>query len=135
MKRITVIDLTDPKYRNDPHIIRSPPKGTPLEIAATSSHWSRQVNINYKRVIKPGFHASGTEERMHFHESPIEEYYIVLEGKLKLLVKRKEVQLSPLQLLKVPSNTPHKCTGYFAPLAYIVFRAPMSTGAAKVYHE
>jgi len=135
MKGLEIINLSDPTYERDNRVVRSPPYRTPPEIIRSSPHYSDQVNINYRRIAEAGHHVPDKRERLHFHKSPIEKYYIVLEGKLSVLMDGEECELGPLQLLKVPPNTRHKRTDYFGPLAYIVIRAPKSTEATKIYCE
>jgi mannose-6-phosphate isomerase-like protein (cupin superfamily) len=68
----------------------------------------------------------------HYHTPPIEEYFLVLQGTLKVKVEDTVIVLKPMQLLTVPPNKRHTIIDYSSPLRYFVFRAPISSGKTKI---
>jgi len=123
MVKVALLDLEEQKNRNRWII------GTPEDIPKTSPFYSEQIQIAYVKNPQRGLLEKGEE---HSHTSPIEEYYLVLEGTLTVKVENKEITIKPNQILSIPPEKLHKITNYTLPLRCFTIRAPISTQKTKI---
>jgi mannose-6-phosphate isomerase-like protein (cupin superfamily) len=123
MVKIALLNLEEPKNRNRWII------GTPEDIPKTSPFYSEQIQIAYVKNPQRGLLEKGEE---HSHTSPIEEYYLVLEGTLTVKVEDKEITIKPNQILAIPPEKCHKITNFTLPLRCFTIRAPISTQKTKI---
>jgi mannose-6-phosphate isomerase-like protein (cupin superfamily) len=126
------VDSVSVKDLNDPNTWNRWIVGTPEDVPESSPFYSKQIQIAYVNNPEKGLLEKGTE---HFHKPPIEEYYLVLEGTLKVKVENETVILKNMQILKVPPMKLHKITGYSLPLRYFTIRAPISTTQTRIAHK
>lgn len=70
-------------------------------------------------------------QKEHWHTPPIEEYYLVLRGTLKVKVEDSVFVLKPMQLLAVPPNKRHTIIDYSPPLQYFLIRNTISRARAS----
>jgi mannose-6-phosphate isomerase-like protein (cupin superfamily) len=124
MVKVAVLDLSDQKNWNRWVI------GTPSDVPRSSPSYSEQVQIAFVNSPERGGFLKMQVE--HYHTSPIEEYFLVLQGTLKVKVEDTMITLKPMQLLAVPPNKRHKITDHYPPLRYFLVRAPISVEKTKV---
>ena len=103
--------------------------GTPPAVS-DSKRFSTQIQIKYNSSKEKPIDRSG--ETYHRHIGSIEEYYLVLEGSLTLIVGGKPFQVRERELFAVPAHTCHKVTHFSDPVEYLTIRAPHSTEQTKV---
>lgn len=127
MVEVAVLDLNDPRKWNHWVI------GTPEEVPESSPFHSEQLQIKYNKNPEKE-HFLETEEE-HWHTSPIEEYYFVLEGTLKVKIENKVFHLEPMQMLPVPPDKRHKVLDFSLPIQYFTIRAPSSSKRTKIVVE
>lgn len=80
----------------------------------------------YSPLLDVGFNHqsfSWSDETPHLHTSS-EEYFIVLQGCLNLLVNSYPVTVEPYQLVGVRANVPHQIIGGQAPIMNFLIRVP-----------
>ena len=123
MVSVAVLDLSKPDAWNRWII------GTPEDVPESSPFFSEQIQIAFVNNPQKGVLEKETE---HSHAPPIEEYYLVLEGTLKIEVESEVVTLKPMQILKVPPMKRHKITHYSLPVRWFIIRAPISTLQTKI---
>jgi mannose-6-phosphate isomerase-like protein (cupin superfamily) len=124
MVRVAVLDLEDPQKWNKWII------GTPEDVPKSSPFYSEQLQIKYnKNPDKEGFLE---EEEEHWHSSPIEEFYFVLQGTLEVKVEDDVVNLGSMQILSVPPNKSHMVIDYSLPIQFFTIRAPISGEKTKI---
>jgi mannose-6-phosphate isomerase-like protein (cupin superfamily) len=121
---IAVLDLNKPDAWNRWIV------GTPEDVPASSPFFSEQIQIAF--VNNPEKSEFRKRETEHSHAPPIEEYYLVLKGTLKIKVENKTITLRPMQILKVPPLKRHKIIHYSLPVRWIIIRAPISTPQTKM---
>jgi mannose-6-phosphate isomerase-like protein (cupin superfamily) len=131
-ERSDKMDSVSVKNLNDPNTWNRWIVGTPEDVPESSPFHSKQIQIAYVNNPEKGLLEKGTA---HFHKPPIEEYYLVLEGTLKVKVENETISLKNMQILKVPSMKRHKITGYSLPLRYFTIRAPISTTQTRIAHK
>lgn len=124
MVKIGVLDLNDPKKWNRWIV------GTPEDVPKTSRFYSEQIQIAY--VNNPEREWFLRMQKEHWHTPPIEEYFLVLQGTLKVKVEDTVIVLKPKQLLAVPPNKSHTIIDYSPPLQYFLIRSPISSEETKV---
>jgi mannose-6-phosphate isomerase-like protein (cupin superfamily) len=122
MVDVCVIDLA--QYANHWVI------GTPDDVRS-SDRFSAQIQIKYNNHPEQG--RFETEEEFHKHVPRIEEYYLVLKGRLEVKVEGKPLlQARQGQILAVPPGKCHKVVAYDGPIEYITIRAPYSDHSTKI---
>lgn len=124
MVKVAVLDLNDPQKWNHWVI------GTPDEVPRSSPFYSEQIQVKYNK--NPKKEDSLQKEMEHWHTSPIEEYYFVLQGVLRVKVEGTVFDLKPMQILPVPPNKPHRVLDYSFPVEFFVIRAPISSEKTKM---
>jgi len=123
MVKVAVLDLNDPKNWNRWVI------GMPEQVPKSSPFYSEQIQIAYVKNPKKGLLEKGVE---HWHKSPIEEYYLVFQGTLKVKVEDTVFVLEPMQILAIPPNKRHKIFDYSFPVQFFTIRAPISSEKTKI---
>jgi mannose-6-phosphate isomerase-like protein (cupin superfamily) len=123
MVKVAVLDLNDPKNWN--HWII----GTPTEVPESSPFYSEQIQIAHVKNLEKGILEKEPE---HYHSPPIEEFYLVLQGILKVKVEDNIIVLKPKQILAIPPNKRHKILNYSLPIQFFTIRAPISTEKTKI---
>lgn len=123
MVKVAVLDLNDPKNWN--HWII----GTPTEVPESSPFYSEQIQIAHVKNLEKGILEKEPE---HYHSPPIEEFYLVLRGILKVKVEDNIIVLKPKQILAIPPNKRHKILNYSLPIQFFTIRAPISTEKTKI---
>ena len=123
MVKVAVLDLNDPKNWN--HWII----GTPTEVPESSPFYSEQIQIAHVKNLEKGILEKEPE---HYHSPPIEEFYLVLRGILKVKVEDNIIVLKPKQILAIPPNKRHKIVNYSLPIQFFTIRAPISTEKTKI---
>lgn len=103
--------------------------GCPPQVPESSPFYSRQIQIAYVKSIQEGIL---NKEPEHYHTSPIEEFYLVLKGTLKVKVENQTITLKPMQILAIPPKTSHKIVNHSQRLQYFTIRAPISTEKTKI---
>ena len=124
MVEVAVLDLNVPKNRNRWIV------GTPNDVSKSSPFYSEQMQIAY--VNNPEREWFFKMQKEHWHTPPIEEYYLVLQGTLKVKVEDSVIVLKPMQLLVVPPNKCHTITDFSSPLQYFLIRNSISGEKTKV---
>ena len=127
MVKVAVLDLNDQKNWNRWIV------GTPDDVPKSSSFYSEQIQIVF--VNNPERENFLKIQVEHYHTPPIEEYFLVLQGTLKVKIEDTTITLKPMQLLAVPPNKSHTIIDYSPPLQYFLIRAPISTQKTKVVTE
>ena len=122
--KIAVLDLNDAKNRNRWII------GTPSDVPKSSPFFSEQMQIAY--VDNPEREWFFKMQKEHWHTSPIEEYYLVLRGTLKVKVEDAVIVLKPMQLLVVPPKKRHTIIDFSSPLRYFLIRNSIPGEKSKV---
>lgn len=123
MVKVAILNLNNPENMNR-WIIGGPPK-----VPKTSSFYSEQIQIAYVKDVKKGILEKEPE---HYHTSPIEEFYVVLKGTLKVRVEEDIITVKPMQILAIPPKTRHKIFNHSQKLQYFTVRAPISTEKTKI---
>ena len=121
MVKVAVLDLKAPKNRH--WVI-----GTPPYVPKSSPFYSEHIQIAYVKNPKKGHFK---EEPEHLHSPPIEEYYLVLQGTLKVKLEDTVISLKPMQILAIPPNKRHKILNHSLPMQFFTIRAPISTEKTK----
>jgi mannose-6-phosphate isomerase-like protein (cupin superfamily) len=93
---------------------------------------SEQIQIAYVKNIQRGIL---DKEPEHYHTSPIEEFYFVLKGTLKVKVENDIITVKSMQILAVPPKTRHKIVSHSQRLQSFTIRAPISTEKTKIETE
>jgi mannose-6-phosphate isomerase-like protein (cupin superfamily) len=124
MVKVAVLNFDDPEKWNRWIV------GTPSEVPKSSPFYSEQLQMAY--VNNPDRREFLKRQVEHYHIPPIEEYYLVLQGTLKVRVENRVIVLKPMQLLAVPPNKRHTIIDYSSPLQYFVIRAPISSEKTKI---
>jgi mannose-6-phosphate isomerase-like protein (cupin superfamily) len=124
MVEVAVLDFSDPKNRNRWAV------GTPNDVPKSSPFYSEQIQIAY--VSNPEREWFFKMQKEHIHIPPIEEYYLVLQGTLKVKVEDAVFALKPMQLLAVPPNKCHTIIDYSSPLQYFLIRNSVSGKKTKI---
>jgi mannose-6-phosphate isomerase-like protein (cupin superfamily) len=124
MVSVAVLDLSRPDAWNRWII------GTPEDVPVSSPFFSEQVQIAFVNNPEKGLFRK--RETEHSHAPPIEEYYLVLKGSLKIKVEDEVITLKPMQILKVPPKKRHRITHCSHPVRWIIIRAPISTHQTKI---
>ena len=124
MVDVAVLDLKDPKRWNHWVI------GTPEEVPKTSPFYSEQLQVRYNKNLEKT--ETLRDEVEHWHTPPIEEYYFVLNGTLKIKVEDDIIEVEPMQILAVPPNKRHRVVDQSFPSEILVFRAPISSRKTKI---
>jgi mannose-6-phosphate isomerase-like protein (cupin superfamily) len=124
MVKVAVLDLKDPKRWNRWVI------GTPEEVPKTSPFYSDQLQIRYNKSLEK--EDTLQDEVEHWHTPPIEEFYLVLQGTLKVEMEGDVIEIGPMQILAVPPNKRHRVVDQSFPSESLVFRAPISSRRTKV---
>lgn len=104
--------------------------GTMPAIEKDSPFYSEQLQISY--IKNPNVEELLKNEKMHYHSSPIEEYYLVLGGNIELDVDSKVIVVKTREILLIPPKKPHKIKKVSADLELLVLRAPISTENSKM---
>lgn len=99
--------------------------GTPEDVPESDECYSNQIQIKYNKG--PRFQA----EQRHKHIRKIEEYYLVLKGRLVVEVEDKLYDLGRKQILAVPPEHCHMVVRFSNAAEYLVIRAPISRGENK----
>jgi mannose-6-phosphate isomerase-like protein (cupin superfamily) len=123
MVSVAVLNLNDPNTWNRWIV------GTPEDVSESSPFYSEQIQIAFVNNPERGLLEKGKE---HCHKPPIEEYYLVLEGTLKVKVQKETFTLMPMQILKVPPMKRHKIIDYSIPIRFFTIRAPISMRETKI---
>jgi quercetin dioxygenase-like cupin family protein len=71
-----------------------------------SEHIARKIVTGEKAMVAQVFLAKGAVVPEHFHES--EQITYILEGALKFELEGKEIVVGKGQVLRIPSNVPHR---------------------------
>jgi mannose-6-phosphate isomerase-like protein (cupin superfamily) len=122
MVKLCILNLDSPENVNR-WIIGSPP-----QVLKDSPFHSEQIQIAYVKNIQKGIL---DREPEHYHTSPIEEFYFVLKGTLKVKVEKDIITIKSMQILVVPPKTRHKIVSHSQRLQYFTIRAPISTEKTK----
>jgi mannose-6-phosphate isomerase-like protein (cupin superfamily) len=93
MVKVAILNLKDPENMNR-WIIGGPP-----QVPKDSQFYSQQIQIAYVKNVQRGII---TKEPEHYHMSPIEEFYLVLKGTLKVKVENDIITIKPIQILAIP---------------------------------
>lgn len=123
MVKTAVLDLNNLKNQSR-WIVGKPP-----QVPKTSPFYSEQILIGYTDNPERGTLLKREVE--HYHTSPVEEYYLVLKGTLKVKVEDAIMVLNPMQLLAVPPNKRHKIVDCSPSLQFFCFRAPVFNTTTK----
>jgi mannose-6-phosphate isomerase-like protein (cupin superfamily) len=123
MVKVAILNLRNPENINR-WIIGGPP-----QVPKTSPFHSEQIQIAYVKNIQKGILEKEPE---HYHTSPIEEFYLVLKGTLKVKVEENTITVKPMQILAIPPKTRHKIINHSQKLQYFTIRAPISTEKTKI---
>ena len=123
MVKVAILNLKDPENINS-WIIGGPP-----QVPKDSPSYSEQIQIAHVKNIQKGIL---NKEPEHYHTSPIEEFYLVLKGALKVKVENDVITIKPMQILAIPPETHHKIVNHSQHLQYFTIRAPISTEKTKV---
>jgi mannose-6-phosphate isomerase-like protein (cupin superfamily) len=123
MVKVEVLNLKNPENMNR-WIVGGPP-----QVPKDSPFYSEQIQIAYVKNIQKGIL---DKEPEHYHTSPIEEFYRVLKGKLKIKVENTIITIKPMQILAIPPKTRHKIANHSQRLQYFTIRAPISTEKTKI---
>jgi mannose-6-phosphate isomerase-like protein (cupin superfamily) len=123
MVKVAILDLNDPKNCNRWII------GLPKEVPEGSPFYSEQIQIAYVKNLEKGIIEKEPE---HYHTPPIEEFYLVLKGTLKVKVEDNTIVLKSKQILAIPPNKRHKILDYSLPIQFFTIRAPISTEKTKI---
>jgi mannose-6-phosphate isomerase-like protein (cupin superfamily) len=123
MVKASILNLNSPENMNR-WIIGGPP-----QVAEDSSFYSEQIQVAYVRDIQKGIL---DKEPEHYHASPIEEFYLVLKGALKVKVENDVIIVKPMQILAIPPKTRHRIVNHSHKLQYFTIRAPFSTKETKI---
>jgi mannose-6-phosphate isomerase-like protein (cupin superfamily) len=124
MVRVAILDLNDPKKWNRWVI------GTPMEVPKSSPFYSEQLQIRYCRNLEK--ENSLRDEVEHWHTPPIEEYYFVLQGALRVKVEDDILDVKQMQILAVPPKKRHRVIDHSVPVEFAVIRAPISSEETKI---
>jgi len=127
MVKAVALDFKDPKEWNRWIV------GMPKDVPQCSPFYSEQIQIAY--VNNPNREEFLKMQVEHYHTSPIEEYFLVLQGNLKVKVSNNIINLKSMQLLGIPPNERHTILDYTEPLRYFLIRAPISTEKTKIITE
>jgi mannose-6-phosphate isomerase-like protein (cupin superfamily) len=127
MVKVAVLDLNDQKNWNRWIV------GTPDDAPKSSPFYSEQIQIVF--VSNPERENFLKIQVEHYHTPPIEEYFLVLQGTLKVEIEDTTITLKPMQLLAIPPNKSHTIIDYSPLLQYFLIRAPISTQKTKVVTE
>lgn len=122
MVKVAALNLKDPENINR-WIIGGPP-----QVPKSSPFNSEQIQIAYVKNIEKGIL---NKEPEHYHTVPIEEFYLVLRGTLKVKVEDNIITLKPMQILAIPPKKRHKIINHSQKLQYFTIRAPISTEKTK----
>lgn len=123
MVDVAILNLMNPENINR-WIIGGPP-----QVPKDSQFYSEQIQIAYVKNIKEGIL---NKEPEHYHTSPIEEFYLVLKGILRMRVENDIITVKPMQILAMPPKTRHKIINHSQHLEYFTIRAPVSTEKTKI---
>jgi mannose-6-phosphate isomerase-like protein (cupin superfamily) len=123
MVEIAILNLMKPENINR-WIIGGPP-----QVPEDSPFRSKQIQIAYVKNIEEGIL---NREPEHYHTPPIEEFYLVLKGTLKVRVENDTITVKPMQILAIPPRTRHKIINHSRRLEYFTIRAPISTEKTKI---
>jgi mannose-6-phosphate isomerase-like protein (cupin superfamily) len=123
MVKVAILNLKNPENMNR-WIIGGPP-----QVPKDSPFYSEQIQIAYVKNVQKGIL---NKEPKHYHTSPIEEFYAVLRGTLKVKVENDVITIKPMQILAIPPKTHHKIVNHSQRLQYFTIRAPISTAKTKV---
>ena len=124
MVKVAVLDLKNSKNWNHWVI------GTPDEVPKSSPFYSEQIQVRYDKSVEKEGNLQNEVE--HSHTPPIEEYYFVLQGMLRVKVEDEVIDVKPMQILAVPPNKRHRVVDQSSPTEFLVFRAPISSGKTKI---
>jgi len=127
MVKVAVLKLDDPKNSNRWVI------GTPEAVAIDSPFYSEMLQLNHS--TNPDRKAFLKKEKKHYHESPIEEFYFVLKGILKVEIEGIVTVVKRREILTVPSGKCHKVKWFSKKVEFIVFRSPSSKDKDKIFCE
>lgn len=125
MVKVAVLDLNNPENMNR-WIIGGPP-----QVLESSPFSSEQTQVAYVKNIENGFLDKDPE---HYHLPPIEEFYLVLEGILKVKVEDEVITLKSMQILAIPPKKRHRILDHSRRLQYFI-RTPISTERTKIKTE
>jgi len=95
------------------------------KLSESESGYSSWLDLGFNRQD-----FSWNDEAPHLHTS-CEEYFIVLQGRLDLLVNGFPVTIEPYQLVGVRANVPHQIIGGQVPIMNFLIRVP-GNGKDKV---
>jgi mannose-6-phosphate isomerase-like protein (cupin superfamily) len=123
MVKVAVLNLKNSKNQNRWII------GSPNDVPKKSPFYSEQIQIEYVKNPKKKFFEKEVE---HYHKPPIEEYVILLKGKLKIKIENKIIILKPSQVIVIPPKKHHRTVGYSSHLEFLTIRAPISTKKTKI---
>ena len=124
MVKVAVLDLRDSTTWNHWVI------GTRDEVPKSSPFYSEQLQVRYNKSTENEDTLQNEVE--HSHTPPIEEYYFVLQGMLRVKVEDEVIGVKPMQILAVPPNKRHRVVYQSSPAEFLVFRAPISSGKTKI---
>ncbi len=127
MVKVAVLKLDDPNNRNRWVI------GTPEAVPIDSPFFSEQLELNH--ITNPDRKIYLENEKKHYHKLPIEEFYFVLKGILKVEIEDTIKVVKKREILTVPSEKCHKVKWFSKKVEFIVFRSPSSSDQDKVICE
>ena len=90
------------------------------------SHSFPAVDLAYSPRLDMGFnrqYSTWYDEQPHLHTSS-EEYFILLQGRLDLLINGEPFSVEPYQLLGIRANVPHQIVGVKTPITNFFLRIP-----------
>jgi len=114
LEKVAILDLNDEEHWNRWIV------GTPDAVPESSPFYSTQIQVAYVNNPKREWFFKLQEEHWH---TTIEEYYLVLQGALKVKVEETILTVKPMQLLVVPPKKRHTIIDFSSPLQYFLIRA------------
>ena len=127
MTKVTLLKLHDSENWNQWVI------GTPPAVPENSPCYSEHIQINYRK--NPDRKKFLDKEEKHSHQSPIEEFYLVLNGMLELEIEDRVMIVKPREIIIVPPEKKHKIKDLSVEVEFLVIRAPISSNKTKTIYE
>ena len=127
MVKVAVLKLDDPKNSNRWVI------GTPNSVPIDSPFYSEQLQLNHR--TNPERKSFLEKEKKHYHKPPIEEFYFVLKGILKVEIEDNVTIVKRREILTVPSGKCHRIKWFSKKVEFIVFRSSSSMDKDKIFCE
>jgi mannose-6-phosphate isomerase-like protein (cupin superfamily) len=104
--------------------------GSPPAVPEGSRFSSRVIQVNYQK--QPSKKELLKSEKRHSHPEPIEEFYLVLRGRIDVEVEKETLTVGARQILCVSPDECHRVVDLSDDAEFLVLRAPLSTDQTKV---